>query len=100
MSAYTRAYQGLTAGGMREADAAALLAELRQDHGTEFAAGLRGFAAETYAAGPTDSRATHRLKKRQHGAVRKAATWLLAACAMTASTTPGIPGQRTNGSNT
>ncbi|GGJ81690.1 hypothetical protein GCM10011583_11450 [Streptomyces camponoticapitis] len=97
MSAYTRAYQGLVRGGMTPNEAARVLADLRQDTGTELGTALRVHAAEQYAPAPADSRAIHRRKKAQFGAMCRGADWITTAAAGPSTT---IPAQRNTGSTT
>ncbi|WP_405676849.1 hypothetical protein OG292_19620 [Streptomyces sp. NBC_01511] len=97
MSAYSRAYQGLVKGGMKPSEAARVLADLRQETGTELGAALRAHADEQYAPTAKDSRAIHRRKKAQRGAMCRGADWIAAAAAGPSTT---IPAQRTTGSTT
>ncbi|MFE2600163.1 hypothetical protein ACFXCZ_27350 [Streptomyces sp. NPDC059396] len=76
MSAYTRAYQGLTRGGMPERMVAQLLAEVPAQFGEELSHGLRAWAAEKYSAEPTDTGAIERRKKAKRGAAHAAADWI------------------------
>lgn len=94
MSAYSRVYQGLVAGGMKPADAAADLAALRSEIGTELAVGLTSYAAEQYGPSPADSHGAARTKKRKHGAVSRAAAWVISATTTGRLTT--TPHPRTN----
>jgi hypothetical protein len=96
-SAYVLVYQGLVKGGMPETVAAGLLARLRQEDGAELAEGLREHATEQYTARPDASRAIHRRKKAQFGAMRRAADWI--ASTTTASRLT-MPRQRTPRSTT
>ncbi|TXL91630.1 hypothetical protein [Streptomyces sp. IB2014 016-6] len=97
MSAYTRAYQGLVRGGMKPTEAARVLADLRQETGDELGKALRVHADERYAREPTDSRAIHRRKKAQRGAMCRGADWIAVAAAGPSTT---IPAQRNTGSTT
>ncbi|MER8083797.1 hypothetical protein ABTZ57_01210 [Streptomyces sp. NPDC094048] len=92
MSAYTRAYQGLVAGGMPATEAANLLAELRSETGAELSAGLLARSAEKYGAKPTDSHSVQRRRTARFGAVRDAAAWIAEATATGRLTT--TPHQR------
>lgn len=80
MIAYVKVYRALTTGRPVPADEAAqLLAQLRQDHGDEFADILRQHARETYAETATESHGDARRRRRSYGAVTKAAAHLIAA---------------------
>ncbi|WP_267244396.1 hypothetical protein [Streptomyces sp. PR69] len=94
MSAYSRIYQGLVAGGMRPDAVAALLAELRRETGAELSAGLRAHAKEIHQEQPNDSRALARKRKAKFGAMQRAADWLTAATSNGRLTT--TPHQRNN----
>ncbi|MCM2394411.1 hypothetical protein [Streptomyces albipurpureus] len=97
MSAYSRIYQGLTRGGMPAPEAAAELAALRAELGAELAAGLQAYAAEQYAAQPTDTRATTRMNKRKYGVAFQSAQWVTRATTTGRLTT--TPNQRDHRSN-
>lgn len=80
MIAYVRIYRALTTGRPVPADEAAqLLAQLREDHGDEFAGLLQTYARETYAETATESHGDARRRRRSYGAVTKAAAHLTAA---------------------
>ncbi|MEU3093396.1 hypothetical protein ABZ690_00840 [Streptomyces sp. NPDC006967] len=79
MIAYVRIYRALTTGRpVPASEAAQLLAQLRQDHGQEFADDLTTWAAKEYGEQSNESQADARRRRRSFGAVRKATARLLA----------------------
>lgn len=98
MSAYSKAYRALVAGGMPAPEAAALLADFRRELGEELAAGLLARSAEKYGAKPTDSHSVNRRRTARYGAAKDAAAWVTAATITSRLTT--TPQQRDNRSTT
>lgn len=73
MSTYTTVYRALVSGrAVPASEAAQLLADLRQDHGTEFAGLLQAYARETYSPTATEAHGDARRRKRAYGAISAA----------------------------
>ncbi|MFC8435183.1 hypothetical protein [Streptomyces sp. NPDC057253] len=69
MSAYSRAYQALTAGqSLRPGEAAELLAELRKETGTELADAVEKQLDGKFRRSETDTGAAFRRKQREYSA--------------------------------
>ncbi|MFD6425079.1 hypothetical protein [Streptomyces sp. NPDC060198] len=93
MSAYSRIYRNLTAGGMPADQAAAELADLRRELGQELATGLLQHIKEVCRYSPRDTHGRRRVLDRQYGAMHRALDWIVAATATGRLTT--TPQQRT-----
>ncbi|MEV1079921.1 hypothetical protein AB0I98_16990 [Streptomyces sp. NPDC050211] len=94
MSAYSRAYQGLTSDRpLGPGEAAQLLAELRQETGTELADAIEKQLSGKYRRTATDTDAEFRRKRRQYGAAMRVVNAVrhLAASPLRTS----MPNQRT-----
>ncbi|MFE2045698.1 hypothetical protein ACFXAZ_33245 [Streptomyces sp. NPDC059477] len=93
MSAYTTAYQALTAGRpLSPAETARLLSQLRKETGDELAAALERELDGRYRRGPTDTDGSFRRKRRDFGAAMSVVNRLRDLAASPLPTTP--PHQR------